>query len=73
MTANNPDELVFTVTGSTASPIDRVGIATLGLTEVQHLQEWVLAHPECRLPVLRDQAVARSMGPRRVRIDRLTR
>jgi hypothetical protein len=29
--------------------------------------------PNCRLPVLRDQAVARSMGPRRVHIDRLTR
>ena len=27
----------------------------------------------CRLPALRDQAVARSMGPRRVHIDRLTR
>jgi hypothetical protein len=32
-----------------------------------------LLHRGYRLPVLRDQAVARSMGPRRVHIDRLTR
>jgi hypothetical protein len=40
------DELVFTVSGATAKPAAAVSLAEIGLSERQHLQEWVIAHPE---------------------------
>lgn len=40
------DELVFVVDEAVATPARPIGLADAGLREVQHLQEWVLAHPE---------------------------
>lgn len=40
------DELVFTVSGAAAKPAAAVSLPEIGLTERQHLQEWVIAHPE---------------------------
>jgi hypothetical protein len=40
------DELVFTVAGASAAPAAEISLAEAGLTERQHLQEWVLAHPQ---------------------------
>jgi hypothetical protein len=39
-------ELVFTVNGATAVAATPIGLAQAGLRERQHLQEWVIAHPE---------------------------
>lgn len=39
-------ELVFTVDGATATAAEPIGLADAGLRERQHLQEWVIAHPE---------------------------
>ena len=39
-------ELVFTVNGATAVAATPIGLAEAGLRERQHLQEWVIAHPE---------------------------
>lgn len=39
-------ELVFTVSGATAIAATPIGLAEAGLRERQHLQEWVIAHPE---------------------------
>ena len=39
-------ELVFTVKGSVAVAAKAIGLADAGLKERQHLQEWVIAHPE---------------------------
>jgi hypothetical protein len=39
-------ELVFTVNGSKATAATPIGLAQAGLKERQHLQEWVIAHPE---------------------------
>lgn len=39
------DELVFTVENSKAVPAIRISMASQGLKEVTHLQEWVVAHP----------------------------
>jgi hypothetical protein len=41
-----PDELLFTVHGSTAVPATPLSLAEAGLRERQDLQEWVIAHPE---------------------------
>jgi hypothetical protein len=41
-----PDELVFTVDGNSATAVQQISIEALGLTERSHLQEWVIAHPE---------------------------
>ncbi len=40
-----PNDLLFTVTGSTATPAQPVTLAEAGLRERRDLQEWVLAHP----------------------------
>lgn len=40
-----PDELLFTVVGSTAQPAQPIPLADAGLKERADLQEWVLAHP----------------------------
>lgn len=40
------DELVFTVKQGLARPAARVSMASVGLKERTHLQEWVLAHPQ---------------------------
>ncbi|MFI5741374.1 DNA-binding protein [Streptomyces anulatus] len=37
---------LFTVDGRTATPISRTGLAAESLLERQHLQEWVIAHPQ---------------------------
>lgn len=39
-------ELVFTVNGATAIAATAIGLADAGLKERQHLQEWVIAHPQ---------------------------
>ena len=41
-----PDELLFTVHGSTAIPAVALTLAEAGLRERDDLQEWVIAHPE---------------------------
>ncbi len=41
-----PDELLFTVHGSTATPAQPLSLAEAGLKERHDLQEWVIAHPE---------------------------
>ena len=41
-----PDELLFTVRGSTAILATSLSLAEAGLRERQDLQEWVIAHPE---------------------------
>jgi hypothetical protein len=38
--------MVFTVNGATATAAQTIGLAEAGLLERQHLQEWVIAHPE---------------------------
>lgn len=39
-------ELVFTVTGASAVAATPISLAEAGLKERQHLQEWVIAHPQ---------------------------
>jgi len=39
-------EQLFTIDGSSAVPADPVTLAAIGLRERDHLQAWVLAHPE---------------------------
>jgi hypothetical protein len=38
--------VVFAVEGSAASAAKRISLAEAGLKEREHLQEWVLSHPE---------------------------
>jgi hypothetical protein len=40
------DELLFTVTGNTATPAEALTLDKAGLWERKDLQEWVLKHPE---------------------------
>jgi alkylated DNA nucleotide flippase Atl1 len=40
------EEQLYMVDGSTATPAERVSLSEAGLLERQHLQEWVIAHPE---------------------------
>jgi len=40
-----PNDLLFTVTGSSATPAQLVPLADVGLRERRDLQEWVLAYP----------------------------
>jgi hypothetical protein len=40
------DEMIFTVHDSDAKPARRITLAAAGLRERQHLQEWVLEHPD---------------------------
>src|SRR5262245_16109041 len=40
------EEHVYTVAGSTATSAQQISLAEAGLLERQHLQEWVIAHPE---------------------------
>lgn len=37
---------LYTVSGTTATPAERVPLKDMGFLERQHLQEWVIAHPE---------------------------
>jgi hypothetical protein len=46
MATDSPDEVVFAVAGSTARAAERISLADAGLREREHLQEWVIAHPE---------------------------
>ena len=39
-------EMVFTVSGAVATAAQPIGLADAGLRERQHLQEWVIAHPQ---------------------------
>lgn len=47
------DELVFTVSGAEVKPVTATTLLEIGLSERQHLQEWVLAHPEILGPDIR--------------------
>ncbi|TWE19282.1 hypothetical protein [Kitasatospora atroaurantiaca] len=40
------DEVLLTIQGETATPVDRVSLPDLELQERAHLQEWLLANPE---------------------------
>lgn len=40
------EELVFTVVGKEASALASIDLSELGFTEREHLQSWVIAHPE---------------------------
>ncbi len=40
------EEQLYTVEGAKATPAERVSLTESGLLERQHLQEWVIAHPE---------------------------
>lgn len=40
------EEQLYTVDGATAVPATRVSLTEAGLREREHLQEWILAHPE---------------------------
>lgn len=40
------EELLFTVDGATALPANPISLAEAGLLERQHLQQWVIDHPE---------------------------
>ena len=42
----NAEEVVFSVSGSTAVSASVITLTEAGLREREHLQEWVLAHPE---------------------------
>jgi hypothetical protein len=46
MAKDSPDEVVFAVAGSTARVAERISLIDAGLREREHLQEWVIAHPE---------------------------
>jgi hypothetical protein len=46
MAVQSPDEVVFAVAGSTANPAERITLSAAGLQEREHLQEWVITHPE---------------------------
>jgi hypothetical protein len=46
MANDSPDEVVFAVAGSAATAAERISLADAGLREREHLQEWVIAHPE---------------------------
>ncbi len=46
MATDSPDEFVFAVAGSTADPAERISLEEAGFREREHLQEWVIAHPE---------------------------
>jgi hypothetical protein len=50
---NVADELVFTVSGAKAKPVRATTLPEIGLSERQHLQEWVPAHPEILGPGVR--------------------
>jgi hypothetical protein len=50
-----------------------VFVAGRGFTVAGHTGHREVVRRQCRLPVLRDHLFARSMGPRRVRFDRLER
>lgn len=41
-----PKEMVFTVAGAAAVAATPIGLAAAGLKEREHLQEWVLQHPQ---------------------------
>lgn len=45
-----PDQLVFTVSGESATRTDSVSLAEAGLLERQHLQEWIIAYPSILSP-----------------------
>lgn len=46
-------ELVFTVTGASAIAATPISLADAGLKERQHLQEWVIAHPQVLGPAVK--------------------
>lgn len=46
-------ELVFTVTGASAVAATPISLGDAGLRERQHLQEWVIAHPQVLGPDVR--------------------
>jgi hypothetical protein len=43
---SSPDEVVFAVAGSAATAAESISLADAGFKEREHLQEWVLTHPE---------------------------
>lgn len=74
MTNGGSDELVFTVSGSIATPVARIDLADAGFTERQHLQEWVIGHPETLGPdvlivTFEFDRWSSASGPQRDRLD----
>ncbi|MDQ3152975.1 MAG: DUF5655 domain-containing protein [Actinomycetota bacterium] len=69
------DEMVFTVSGATATAAEPIGLAAAGFKERQHLQEWVIAHPQVLGPDVKIVAfefgrwAARSGALERDRLD----
>lgn len=41
-----PEELLFTVDGTSATPARRISLAEANLLERKHLQQWVIDHPQ---------------------------
>ncbi len=56
-------ETVFTVSGSTATVAQPIGLAEAGLTERAHLQEWVLANPRVLGADVRSSRPSSAAGP----------
>jgi hypothetical protein len=46
MANQSSDQVVFAVTGTTANAVEPISLSDTDLKEREHLQEWVLEHPE---------------------------
>jgi hypothetical protein len=74
MEPESPDEVVFAVAGSSALAAERISLADAGLRERDHLQEWVIEHPEIvgsgvMIVTFEFDHWASSSGPQKDRVD----